>query len=196
MTPKRGLFLTLLPLRGVRNGGICRILAILHITTGGTLALGVYLPCTMVREIFLRSRSTFSTHTLTVSPTRTTSLGCLTKRLASLEMCTRPSWCTPTSTKAPKSTTLRTVPLSSMPGSRSSMESAERLKTTSGASSRGSRPGFLSSLTMSMSVRVPQSRSLASAEMLPRRRSISGTPPRLSSLAATPARSRTDVATS
>ncbi len=31
MTLKRGLFLTLLPLRGVRNGGNCRILAILHI---------------------------------------------------------------------------------------------------------------------------------------------------------------------
>ncbi len=50
-----------------------------------------YLPCTMVSEILPRSRSTFSTHTFTVSPTATTSLGCLTKRLAILEMCTRPS---------------------------------------------------------------------------------------------------------
>lgn len=39
-TLKRGLYLTLLPLRGVRNGGNCRILAILHIARGGTLALG------------------------------------------------------------------------------------------------------------------------------------------------------------
>jgi|GEM_PF-5721913 len=91
MTLKRGLFLAFSSLRGIRNGGICRILAILHVARGGTLALAVYFPCTMVREIFLRSRSTFSTHTFTVSPTRTTSLGCLTKRLASLEMCTRPS---------------------------------------------------------------------------------------------------------
>ena len=55
-------------------------------------ATSPYLPCTMESEIFLRSRSTFSTQTRTVSPTRTTSLGCLTKRLAIFEMCTRPSW--------------------------------------------------------------------------------------------------------
>ena len=48
-------------------------------------------PFTMVSEIFLRARSTPVTHTVTVSPTATTSLGCFTKRSASLEMCTKPS---------------------------------------------------------------------------------------------------------
>lgn len=46
---------------------------------------------TIESEILPRSRSMRSTHTVTVSPTVTTSLGCLTKRLAIFEMCTRPS---------------------------------------------------------------------------------------------------------
>ncbi len=50
-----------------------------------------YLPFTIESEILPRSRSIRSTHTVTVSPTVTTSLGCLTKRLAIFEMCTRPS---------------------------------------------------------------------------------------------------------
>lgn len=51
-----------------------------------------YLPSTMESEIRPRSRSTRSTQTRTVSPTATTSLGCLTKRFESFEMCTSPSW--------------------------------------------------------------------------------------------------------
>lgn len=90
-TPKRGPFLLLwlseVP-RGYREMLKTRDFARRE---EGNVRFGGYLPCTMVSEIFLRSRSTFSTHTLTVSPTRTTSLGCLTKRLASLEICTRPS---------------------------------------------------------------------------------------------------------
>ena len=75
------------------------------------------------------------------------------------------------------------------------MERAARLKTTSGASSRGSRPGFLSSAMMSMRVSAPQSTSPASAATLPTRRSMSGMPPRSSSLASTPARLSTASAT-
>lgn len=48
-------------------------------------------PFTMVREILPRALSTPVIHTVTVSPTATTSLGCFTKRSASLEMWTRPS---------------------------------------------------------------------------------------------------------
>ena len=48
-------------------------------------------PFTMVREILPRGLSTPVIHTVTVSPTATTSLGCFTKRSASLEMWTRPS---------------------------------------------------------------------------------------------------------
>lgn len=55
-------------------------------------------------------KSTFSTHTVTTSPTATTSIGCLTKRSLIWEMWTRPSFLMPMSTKAPKSMTLRTVP--------------------------------------------------------------------------------------
>lgn len=43
-------------------------------------------PFTMVREILPRALSTPVIHTVTVSPTATTSLGCFTKRSASLEM--------------------------------------------------------------------------------------------------------------
>lgn len=89
--PKRGPFLLLWPFeapRGYREMLKTRDFARRE---EGDVRFGGYLPFTMVREIFLRSRSIFSTHTLTVSPTRTTSLGCLTKRLASLEICTRPS---------------------------------------------------------------------------------------------------------
>ena len=53
-----------------------------------------------------RSRSTSSTVTHTCCCTLTTSEGFLTKRSANWLMCTSPSWCTPTSTKAPKSVTL------------------------------------------------------------------------------------------
>lgn len=42
-----------------------------------------------------------STHTLTICPTDTTSNGCFTYCLLSLEICTKPSCFTPTSTKAP-----------------------------------------------------------------------------------------------
>ena len=45
-----------------------------------------YLPLTMESEIFPRALSTPVTHTVTLSPTDTTSLGCRTKRSAILEM--------------------------------------------------------------------------------------------------------------
>lgn len=69
-TPKRGPFLLLWPfeaLRGYREMLKTRDFARRE---EGDVRFGGYLPCTMVSEIFLRSRSTFSTHTLTVSPTR------------------------------------------------------------------------------------------------------------------------------
>ena len=61
-----------------------------------------------------------STHTVTMSPTDTTSSGCFTKRLLSFEIWTSPSCLTPISTNAPKSTTFLTVPCSSIPCFKSS----------------------------------------------------------------------------
>ena len=149
----------------------------------------------MESEILPRSLSTAVTQTVTVSPTATTSLGCLTKRSASLETCTSPSCFTPTSTNAPKSTTLRTVPVSSMPGARSSKERMPLLNTTSGAPSRGSRPGFSSSATMSRRVGRPTPSSAASAGRSPRRLAMSGTPPRASASGFTFARFSSSRAT-
>ena len=49
------------------------------------------LPFTMVRAMRFFFSSTLTTHTFTMSPTLTTSEGCLMKRSAMREMCTRPS---------------------------------------------------------------------------------------------------------
>ncbi len=74
----------------------------------------------MDRAICCLSSLTSITRTLTRSPALTPSRGTYTKRSASWEMCTRPSWCTPMSTKAPKLVTLVTMPGQTMPGCRSS----------------------------------------------------------------------------
>ena len=63
----------------------------------------------LIRFFFI---STPITRTSTISPTLTASRGCLINLSVISEMCTRPSWCTPISTNAPKSMTLRTVPFS------------------------------------------------------------------------------------
>ena len=49
-------------------------------------------------------------------------------------------------TNTPKSMTLRTVPVSTMPGCRSLISRMSVRRTGGGSSSRGSRPGFCSSL--------------------------------------------------
>ena len=59
------------------------------------------------------------------------------------------------STNTPKSITLRTVPVSSMPGFRSFISSTSVRRMGFGSSSRGSRPGFISSATMSRRVGTP-----------------------------------------
>src|SRR5690606_3297313 len=66
-------------------------------------------PMRMVRLMRWRGISTSSTLTLTMSPALTTSRGSLTKLSPSMEICTRPSWCTPISTNAPKLATLLTT---------------------------------------------------------------------------------------
>src|SRR5690606_18879056 len=55
----------------------------------------------MDRPTRWRGMSTSMTLTLTMSPALTTSLGSLTNFSDSADTCTRPSWCTPMSTKAP-----------------------------------------------------------------------------------------------
>ena len=59
------------------------------------------------------------------------------------------------STKAPKSTTFRTVPVSSMPGFKSFISSTSVRRMGLGSSSRGSRPGFMSSAVTSRRVGTP-----------------------------------------
>ncbi len=66
-----------------------------------------------------RGTSTSRTFTLTTSPDLTTSCGSLTKLRDIADTCTRPSWCTPTSTNAPNAATLVTTPSSTIPGFRS-----------------------------------------------------------------------------
>ncbi len=109
----------------------------------------------MVREIRFFFSSTSFTHTVTTSPTLKTSEGCLMNRLQIWLMWTSPSWWTPMSTKAPKSMTLRTVPFSSIPGFRSFTSSTSVRSTGAGSSSRGSRPGFISSAATSRRVGTP-----------------------------------------
>ena len=117
----------------------------------------------MVRETRFRSWSTPITQTVTTSPTLTMSCGILTYRFASWLMCTRPESFSPMSTNAPKSTTFRTVPLSSMPGVRSSIFKMPFLKIGLGKSSRGSRSGRPRPSMMSRSVNSPASSSRESS---------------------------------
>ncbi|MNN33874.1 hypothetical protein D3C81_1476490 [compost metagenome] len=96
------------------------------------------------------------TLTLTTSPALTASRGSLMNFSDSAEMCTRPSWCTPMSTKAPKLVTLVTTPSRIMPGSRSLRSSTPSWKVAVLNSGRGSRPGLSSSCRMSVTVGRPK----------------------------------------
>ena len=77
-------------------------------------------------------------------------------------MWTRPSWCTPISTNAPKFATLVTTPSSTMPGYRSFSVSTPSLNWAVLNSGRGSRPGFSSSAKMSRTVGRPKRSSVKS----------------------------------
>src|SRR3984893_4993435 len=74
----------------------------------------------IVNEIRRRFGSTCNTLTRTTSPGFATLRGSLTNALAIAEMCTNPSWWTPTSIKAPNAATFVTTPSRTMPGLRSS----------------------------------------------------------------------------
>ncbi len=91
-----------------------------------------------------------------MSPGFTTSRGSLTKVLDIAETCTRPSWWTPTSTKAPNAATLVTTPSRTIPDDRSEIFSTPSLKVAVLNAGRGSRPGFSSSLRMSVTVGRPK----------------------------------------
>ncbi|KAG0736756.1 hypothetical protein G6F24_018220 [Rhizopus arrhizus] len=116
----------------------------------------------MVRATRLRAASTSSTFTLTVWPTRTTSRGSVTNFSARAEIWTRPSWCTPMSTNAPKLATLVTTTSSTMPGYRAFSVSTPSLNCAVLNSGRGSRPGFSSSAKMSRTVGRPKRSSVKS----------------------------------
>ena len=117
----------------------------------------------MVSCILFFFKSTLMTLTSTMSPTLTTSSGCLMNFLFVIwDMCTSPSWWTPMSTNAPKSITFRTVPFKIMPSFKSFISRTSVRRIGFGISSRGSRPGFSSSFTMSRSVISPISSSSAS----------------------------------
>ncbi|MNY46248.1 hypothetical protein D3C86_1814110 [compost metagenome] len=90
-----------------------------------------------------------------MSPVLTTSRASFTNLCASWLTCTRPSWCTPRSIKAPNWATLLTVPSRIMPSFRSLMSSTPSLKRATLKSGRGSRPGFSSSVKMSLTVMTP-----------------------------------------
>ena len=109
----------------------------------------------MVSAMRFLALSTSSTFTVTMSPGFTTSRGSFTKVFDRAEMCTRPSWCTPTSTKAPKAATLVTTPSSRMPARRSLIVSTPSWKVAVLKEGRGSRPGFSSSPRMSLIVGTP-----------------------------------------
>ncbi len=78
------------------------------------------------------------------------------KRRAMALTWTSPSWWTPTSTKAPKAATLVTTPSRTIPGTRSSSFSTPSAKVAVLNAGRGSRPGFSSSLRMSVTVGRPK----------------------------------------
>ena len=109
----------------------------------------------MVRDILFFCSSTPKTHTFTTSPTFSTSEGCFINLSVICEMWTRPSWCTPISTNAPKSITFLTVPVSSIPVLRSLADIISCRKSGGGSSSRGSLPGLSSSFIISLSVGTP-----------------------------------------
>ncbi|MDI2023740.1 hypothetical protein PJL18_04288 [Paenarthrobacter nicotinovorans] len=109
-----------------------------------------------VREMRLRSGSASSTLTRTTWPDFTISRGSETNLLDRAETCTRPSWCTPTSTKAPNAATLVTVPSRIMPGLRSEIFSMPSENDAALNAGRGSRPGFSSSDMMSLTVGRPK----------------------------------------
>lgn len=106
----------------------------------------------MERETFPRFSSTLNTQTLTISPTETTSLGCLTNDFDNLEICTKPSSFKPQSTKQPKSTTLRTVPSNCIPGFKSSRLRISLLNTGASNWSLGSLNGAINASRMSFKV--------------------------------------------
>ena len=91
-----------------------------------------------------------------MSPGFTTWRGSLTNVVDMAEIWTRPSWWTPTSTNAPKVATLVTTPSRTIPGVRSSNLSTPSLKVAALKAGRGSRPGFSSSLSMSVTVGRPK----------------------------------------
>ena len=109
----------------------------------------------MLRPMRFFFSSTSSTTTWTMSPTDTTSEGCLINFWDTWEMWTSPSWWTPMSTNTPKSMTFRTVPVRIMPGFKSFISSTSVRRMGLGSSSRTSRPGFSSSDTMSRRVGTP-----------------------------------------
>ncbi len=93
---------------------------------------------------------------MTTSPGFTTSRGSFTKVLDIADTCTRPSWCTPTSTNAPNAATLVTTPSRTIPDARSPIFSTPSLKVAVRNAGRGSRPGFSSSRRMSVTVGRPK----------------------------------------
>ena len=107
------------------------------------------------------------TFTVTTWPERTTSRGSETNFSLIAETWTRPSWWTPTSTKAPNAATLVTVPSRIMPGVRWEIFSTPSLKVAVRNSGRGSRPGLSSSAMMSVTVGTPKVSSAKSAGRSP-----------------------------
>ena len=116
--------------------------------------------------------STESTFTRTTSPDLTTEWGSATKLRDMADTCTRPSWCTPTSTNAPNAATLVTTPSSTMPGSRSSSFSTPSANVAVANAGRGSRPGFSSSRRMSVTVGSPNRSSVNFSGRRPRRTAV------------------------
>ena len=109
----------------------------------------------IVKAILFFAISIERTFTSTISPTETFSSGCLMYCSHICEIWTRPSWCTPISTKAPKSITLRIVPLSIIPSLKSSSDNTSERSAGLGESSLGSLPGFSSSFKISDNVSSP-----------------------------------------
>ncbi len=103
-----------------------------------------------------------------MSPGLTTSRGSDTNFFDMADTWTRPSWWTPMSTKAPKAATLETTPSRIMPSARSLMVSTPSLNRAVRKAGRGSRPGFSSSLRMSVTVGRPKVPSAKSAGRRPR----------------------------
>ena len=122
----------------------------------------------MVREMRFLGMSTDSTLTFTTSPDLATSRGSATKLFDMADTWTRPSWWTPMSTNAPKAATFVTTPSRTMPGSRSPRVCTPSAKVAVWNSGRGSRPGFSSSLRMSLTVGRPNASSVNSAGLRPR----------------------------